>query len=272
MRRNAALEERAAASIARAKAVVEGSDEAALKAHQTKADGRSAGVTESTAAAAERFAADAAAAAFDSPPTPPQEPAPPPAPHPPPAAAAAAHARPASRNSTGAAAGERVRATAPPPNNASRPASASSKSASAAASAPEGGGGEDDTVGRLAKARIRALQDELAAQGRELREAHSRLKDRDAELKLLLQDKLAGAKATKAMQTAVEKEKRAAAEARVSAEARERECAELRREMERAARGAKAGEQEVKARDVRLNRALEEVERYRHMLEVGTSK
>ena len=52
---------------------------------------------------------------------------------------------------------------------------------------------EEDTsnAGRLAQARIRALQDELAAQGRELREAHSRLKERDAELKSLLTEKLA---------------------------------------------------------------------------------
>jgi hypothetical protein len=35
-------------------------------------------------------------------------------------------------------------------------------------------GVSDDTAGRLAKARIRALQDELSAQGKELREAHSR--------------------------------------------------------------------------------------------------
>jgi hypothetical protein len=41
-------------------------------------------------------------------------------------------------------------------------------------------------TGPYAAARIRALQDELAAQGRELREAHSRLKQRDAELKGLL--------------------------------------------------------------------------------------
>jgi hypothetical protein len=121
LRRNAALEERAAASIARAKAVVEGSDAAALKAN-----GRSAGLAESMSVTAEQFASETAAAAYDSPPTPPQEPAPPTTQQP---------AGPASRNASSTGAGGAS-------SNASRPSSARSGSttaASAAAATPEVG-------------------------------------------------------------------------------------------------------------------------------------
>lgn len=227
MRRNAALEERAAASILRAKAVVEGSDAAALKAQITTSTGGSAGFTESISATAERLASDAACAAYDAPPTPPQEPVAQPVRKP-------SDTQPSSRNSNST----RHTSSSRPSSRSSAPKDDPASSSSDSSVVASHG---DDNAGRLARARIRALQDELAAQGRELREAHSRLKDRDLELKSLLQEKLAAAKLTKALQASIEKEKRAAAEARVTADARERECAELRREGERAARGAKVG-------------------------------
>lgn len=283
LRRNAALEERAAASIARAKAVVEGSDGAATRAPAVsgvssgsfRAFGGDAGagsgygqiVSGGAAADAvsltpDQLAAEAASAAYDAPPTPPQD-------SPAPSRPVAAAARPSARDNGAPTAAASSMSSRPPSKSAAATAKGAATDGAKDAKALKDDGEDQDHAGRLARARIRALQDELAAQARELREAHSRLKDRDAELKSLLQEKLAGAKATKAMQVALEKEKRAAAEAKVQAEARERECADLRRETERAARGAKAGEQEMKARDVRLNRALEEVERYRHMLEAA---
>uniref|UniRef100_A0A7S0SZ95 Testis-expressed sequence 9 protein n=1 Tax=Mantoniella antarctica TaxID=81844 RepID=A0A7S0SZ95_9CHLO len=283
LRRNAALEERAAASVARAKAVVDGSDAAAVAFKAQAGVERTTEVEEGIHEGVPYVHAisgggvglhagmnygqtvfgDAGDVGFNAPPTPPQEP-----PQTAAAAAVAAQApRPASRTaatrpSSRAAAAQGSIAT-DEPFAAKEPARTSN-----ASTAPVTQDWEDN-AGRLAKARIRALQDELGAQGRELREAHSRLKDRDGELKSLLQDKLAAAKLSKGLQASIEKEKHAAAAARVSAEARERECAELRRESERASRGAKSGEQEMKARDVRLNRALEEVERYRHQLEAA---
>jgi hypothetical protein len=80
------------------------------------------------------------------------------------------------------------------------------------------------------------------------------------------------AKAQKTQQTAADKERKAALDARAQLEAKERECAELRREMDRASRANKAAETEFKTRDVRLNRALEDAERYKGAFSFSSSR
>ena len=124
----------------------------------------------------------------------------------------------------------------------------------------------DDAYGRLAQARIAALRDELSAQARELRDARARLRDRDAELKAFLTEKAAVSKQLRRVVNELEKEKRSAAELRDAADAKAREAAEARRDADAATRSARASEAETKARDARLNRALEEAERYKSAL------
>ena len=268
LRRNAALEERAAASIARAKAVVEGQSHL----HPPDASRATTTLAATQSPSRARRSAEAflreAAAYYDE-----EEENTPPTPH-----QASfddddedesvdddhdATRGPAFEPPRGARPGASSRASSARQSRDLPPsARASLDAAPAPAPAP---GPEEDNYGRLAKARIRALQDELAAQARELRDVHARLKDRDGELKTLLTEKLAAAKAAKAAQSAVEKERRAAADAAAKADATARELAEARRDADRVSRANKAAEQEQKAREVRLNRALEEVERYRHM-------
>jgi len=327
LRRNAALEERAAASIARAKAVVEGTippspgaaDAPDLEEYSDVDDDPNDDDDDDDARAR--------------PPTPPQakraE-----------VAAAAAAAKSPSKQQPPAAAKRATAASKTRARASSGDASSIIRASASASAAPDldardhndawEDAYDEDKYGRLARARIRALQDELAAQARELREAHARLKERDVELKRLLTEKLSGAfyltpvpirprrrgerrflrtfarrispprvprsqsrhistpfnstfdayelhpdiiarvdprpsaaKAQKTQQTAADKERKAALDARAQLEAKERECAELRREMDRASRANKAAETEFKTRDVRLNRALEDAERYK---------
>ena len=65
----------------------------------------------------------------------------------------------------------------------------------------------------------------------------------------------------------VEKFKRAAADAEAALSARDQAAKELGREGSRADKERRAAEAEVRARDVRLARALEEVDRYKAMLQ-----
>lgn len=273
LRRNALLEERAAASIARAKAVVEGS---AVLASQEWSAGEIAGKSSLFEDAmmklardeVEQFAAgdvtlDSVDYESDEYPPPPDheewpdenDPEPPRFVRHAPATKSARSSRPTSVRSSV----ERVRAS-----RDSAPLEEFGRDAPKAASFANP---EEDSAGRLARARIRALQDELQAQAKELREAHSRLKDRDGELKTLLTEKLNIGKQVKQMQTALDKEKRTSNDAKAAADAKERELAETKKEIERDRRSNKAADQEAKAKDVRLNRALEEVERYKHQLE-----
>ena len=336
LRRNAALEERAAASIARAKAVVEGTippspgaaDAPDLEEYSDVDDDPNDDDDDDDARAR--------------PPTPPQakraE-----------VAAAAAAAKSPSKQQPPAAAKRATAASKTRARASSGDASSIIRASASASAAPDldardhndawEDAYDEDKYGRLARARIRALQDELAAQARELREAHARLKERDVELKRLLTEKLSGAfyltpvpirprrrgerrflrtfarrispprvprsqsrhistpfnstfdayelhpdiiarvdprpsaaKAQKTQQTAADKERKAALDARAQLEAKERECAELRREMDRASRANKAAETEFKTRDVRLNRALEDAERYKGAFSFSSSR
>ena len=124
----------------------------------------------------------------------------------------------------------------------------------------------DDAYGRLAKARIQALRDQLSQQGKELRDVHARLKDSDTELKSVLTDKQAVQKALKAANNGLEKEKRLNVELQQQMDGKSREVIETKKEADRNSRNTKSQQAETKSRDVRLNRALEEVERYKNLL------
>ncbi|KAK9816512.1 hypothetical protein WJX72_001356 [[Myrmecia] bisecta] len=120
---------------------------------------------------------------------------------------------------------------------------------------------------RLHKARIRALSAELATSQEQLKERSKRLEAAEKELQELKREKASWNKAQKAQELQLEKYKRAAEDARNKLDAKENMVKELSKDGFKVERERRNVEAEVKARDVRLNRALEEVERYKRALE-----
>ena len=262
LRRNALLEERAAASIARAKAVVEGS---AVLASQEWSAGEIAGKSSLFEDAmlklardeVEHFAAgdvtlDSVDYESDDPPPPPDheewpdenDPEPPrfsrhfPATK---SADLAPNLRPQQRGADASLQGSApLRFGRDAPRRPSRNEEDSAAGSRAPGSAPAGW-----------------------AQGAGQGAREYAVKDRGGELKALLTEKLNVGKQVKQMQ--VDKEKRAASDAKAAGG--QGTSSPRPRGDWRDRRSNKAADAEAKAKDVRLNRALEEVERYKHQLE-----
>ena len=169
----------------------------------------------------------------------------------------------APRWSAPAAPGEQPATPLPGGGSARRPASPSPPAAEGSGTSALPG----EARLRLQKARLRALQDEVAALNRELAEKDRSLIGAEREAKELLAEKAAWAKQEKSLRAALEKARKGGDAAKTALETREREVAEMRRELERASRSARGAENKGQSREVRLNRALEEVERYRKLLE-----
>ncbi|KIY97543.1 Testis [Monoraphidium neglectum] len=127
--------------------------------------------------------------------------------------------------------------------------------------------GNSEATIRLLKARVRALEEQMqvAVDGAAGRDAA--LAESQREVRALQQDKAAAAKAHKALEAQVERYKRAAQSAREAQAAQEAALKEREREEAKAGSSRKLAEQESRAREVRLARALEEVERHKALLQ-----
>jgi hypothetical protein len=126
--------------------------------------------------------------------------------------------------------------------------------------------GHAEATIRLHKARIKGLEDECSKLTQALTERDKQLAEAKKENKALKTEQGTWAKTQKTLELQVEKLKRAAADAESGLLQRELALKELSKEGGKAEKEKRAGEAESRARDIRLQRALEEVEKYKAML------
>jgi chromosome segregation ATPase len=139
------------------------------------------------------------------------------------------------------------------------------------AAAAEPAAGLDEGVGaeaqlRYQKARLQVLEEELQKARGDAASTASKLQAAETQLKEAQQQRAKLERHEKSVAAALEREKLACAEQRQRAETFERELSLLRKEMDEAGRGQRNALGELRGKDVRLNRALEELEKYRTQL------
>ncbi|GLI66733.1 hypothetical protein VaNZ11_010674 [Volvox africanus] len=126
--------------------------------------------------------------------------------------------------------------------------------------------GQPEVSLRLHKVRIKTLEEDLSRANRLLVDREKQLTEALRELKELRGQAALWAREKKALEGQLDRAKKQAAEAESALRSTESQVRELAKSDSRAERERRASEAEVRARDVRLQRALEEVERFKQLL------
>ncbi|KAL3142432.1 hypothetical protein ABBQ38_002763 [Trebouxia sp. C0009 RCD-2024] len=120
---------------------------------------------------------------------------------------------------------------------------------------------------RLHKARIKSLTAEVAAAQTALKDRSGLLTQAEKQLSEMHKEKAAWLKTQKAQQTQIDRLQKAADDAKHQLDSKENIVKELGRDGSKLDKERRQSEIDAKARDVRLQRALEEVERFKALLQ-----
>jgi len=163
------------------------------------------------------------------------------------------------------AAGEEGAAIAQPGRPRSGPSAQEPAAASESAAVLDEGVGAEAQL-RYQKATLQVMETELAKAREQAASKASRLQAAEAQLKEAHQYRAKLERSEKGVQASLERERAAASEQRLRADTLERELSLLRKESDEQGKGQRNALGELRGKDVRLNRALEELERYRSQL------
>eukprot|EP00879_Flechtneria_rotunda_P032188 GHRR01035355.1.p1 GENE.GHRR01035355.1~~GHRR01035355.1.p1 ORF type:complete len:171 (+),score=65.00 GHRR01035355.1:1120-1632(+) len=120
---------------------------------------------------------------------------------------------------------------------------------------------------RLLKARIKSLEEQLTTAMSLNQEKDAEVMELQKQLKHESQQAVASSKTHKALEAQVERHKRVAETAHEAVAAKEQQLKELSKETAKADKDRRQAGQENRARNIRLQRALEEVDKYKQLLQ-----
>lgn len=157
-----------------------------------------------------------------------------------------------------------------PIQNAQTVRSTSSRCRATVNAARPGQGAESndaDPTTRALKARMKGLEEEVLRLQAEMQDKDQATVDMQRELKALRADKAAWTKTQKVLEAQVEKYRKAAEEAQNQLANNAQTVRELSKEGTHVDKQRRAAEAEARSRDLRLQRALEDVQKYKTLLE-----
>eukprot|EP01135_Chromosphaera_perkinsii_P008178 Nk52_evm1s1177 gene=Nk52_evmTU1s1177 len=123
-----------------------------------------------------------------------------------------------------------------------------------------------EATNRFLKAKVKVMQEELERLTKELESRNFNSEDSEKKIKEAVDEKNALLKKNQALEAQVERNRKAAASARLQVDSRDTEIQTLKKDLATAQKASKNASIDHGSIEIRLNRALEEIEKYKVQL------